>query len=121
MRAWPIIARLTRPALAVAALYAFVLGTYLGALAPAQLSAPGHVLCSPAGDAGSPPAWPAADHRDCCTAACPGGTSPVAPPVSGTLVPPRRDLVTFAWTPEAEQVPRTASIGDARARGPPHA
>jgi hypothetical protein len=121
MRAWLPIARLSRQSLAVAALYAFLLGTYLGALAPAPPSFALHVLCSPSGDAGSVPAGPAADHRDCCTPACPGGSASLAPPASEPLAPPGRSIGTLAWTEAPGQAPRAASLRDTRARDPPHA
>ena len=120
MRAWPLIARLSRPALAVAALYALVLGTFLGGLQPPALASASHVLCSPTGQAGAPPAPPSADHRDCCTLACPGGTSPV-PLAVPTLALPEREPAFVPWAAAREQAPGAASIRDTRARGPPFA
>ena len=121
MRAWPLIARLSRPALAVVALYALVLGTFLGGLQRPALASLSHVLCSPTGETGAPPGPPSADHRDCCTLACPGGTSPVPLSVSAALPGLERDPAFVPWAAAREQAPGRASIRDTRARGPPFA
>ncbi len=120
MRAWLKIARLSRPALAVAALYALVLGTYLGALAPLPGALPPtHILCS-SQEATDPsgPAVPAPEHRDCCTAACLNGASLVPPGGAfETVSPPAHSPV--GWVPRDPAGSSLAIPRDTRVRGPP--
>ncbi len=118
MRAWLPIARLSRSALAVAALYAFVLGSYLGLLPPDPLAAAAHVLCSPSGDGSSRPSAPEGNHRECCTPACPGG-APLPPPPSAALVPPERLAAAPEWIASPDPARAGTALRDTRARGPP--
>jgi hypothetical protein len=118
MRAWLPIARLSRPAIAVVALYAFVLGTFLGSFAPGPLAAAGHILCSPEHGDGSAPSLPTSGHRDCCTPACPGGASLLPTPSASSVLSDRR-AYAFAWARTVAPEPDTAALRDTRARGPP--
>ena len=118
MRAWLPIARLSRSAVAVAALYAFVLGSYLGLLPPDPLAAAAHVLCSPSGDGSSRPNAPRGNHRECCTPACPG-EAPLPPPPSATLVEPERIAAAPEWVASRDPERTRLTFRDNRARGPP--
>ena len=119
MRAWHIIARLSRPALAVAALYAFVLGSFLGALTTSPLAAASaHVLCTPSDAHSSDPAVPDPGHRACCTAACLGGFT-FLPPGSSAAPALPRTLVRAGWLPRATSAAPAGPEADPRVRGPP--
>ena len=119
MRAWHIIARLSRPALAVAALYAFVLGSFLGALTTSPLAAgAAHVLCTPSGPDASRPLVPETGHQPCCTAACLGGLS-IVPPASTAGPAPQRTLVSAGWVAATDPFLPAGPAGEPRVRGPP--
>ncbi|NNM73625.1 hypothetical protein [Enterovirga aerilata] len=121
MRAWLTIARLRRPAIAVAALYALVLGSFVTALSPPPFAAAGqHALCSPAAE-GSPRApVPDAGHRECCTLACPGG-APFAAPGSAFLPAPLPLVAALSWLPGRDAAIGRSALRDIRSRGPPPA
>jgi hypothetical protein len=117
MRAWPLFARLSRPALAVAALYALVLGSFVGSLAPRQLAAGLHVLCAP-GETRTPTrSGHEADRDGCCTLGCPGGTTLLSSRSEPACI--ARTTLTIVWSRPAPCQPSSLPEHDARARGPP--
>jgi hypothetical protein len=116
MRAWPTLARLSRPAIAVAALYALVLSVFLAGIAPGPVALVADVLCAP--QAGSSvPHQPWAEGRDCCSLAAPAGSALPAP--TSSLAAAQRVPVAIAWAMPPAPAGDAAPIHDARARGPP--
>lgn len=76
-----------RAAIAVLALYAFVLQAFLGGLMPIPAAADG--LCTQHAASDSlPDRLPPHGHGDCCKAA----------QATGTALPPRATVVSVAWT-----------------------
>jgi hypothetical protein len=97
-----------RAAIAVLALYAFVLQAFLGGLMPLPAAADG--LCAQhAASASIHDRMPAHGHGDCCTAA----------QVPGTALPPRVAPALVAWTAGTRGGPGYRTVGQIGARAPP--
>jgi hypothetical protein len=118
MLAWPKIARLSRSALAVAALYALVLGNFLGAIPGGPAAGSAHVLCSPSAGEGSSPAPLPVHKSDCCILACMAGAAPAAQPAAAASTPDRVSIL-IAWSVQAEAPAGRSAPRDTRVRGPP--
>jgi hypothetical protein len=111
-----------RTAIALAALYALALQTFLGGVLSVSLSGPDHHLCAEAlGTDDSGPAKPLPAHAgsDCCTAAHVQLTSHVPILAVSTVIWPHRDAVSLAWRPEVVAIPRAPPRSRAHARAPP--
>ena len=97
-----------RAAIAVLALYAFVLQAFLGGLMPIPADANG--LCAQhAATNSAPDGLPQHDHSDCCKAA----------QATGTALPPRIAPIGIAWTPENRGGAAYRVVGQIGARAPP--
>lgn len=97
-----------RAAIAVLALYAFVLQAFLGGLMPLPVTADG--LCAQHAAADSvPDQLPAHGHGDCCTAT----------QATGTVLPPRTAPVMTIWKAEARGGPAYRTVGQLGPRAPP--
>lgn len=98
-----------RAAIAVLALYAFVLQAFLGGLMP--IPATGANLCAQHATGDAPPgkALPH-DHGDCCTAAQPGAAALPARTAPASAI---------AWSAENAPRPLWTMIAEPRARAPP--
>jgi hypothetical protein len=97
-----------RAAIAVLALYAFVLQAFLGGLMPVPAAAEGLCAQHAAGDAAPGKALPHG-HGDCCTAA----------QASATALPARAASAVIVWTTAAASCPTWATTDGPRARAPP--
>lgn len=119
MRLGASIAARSRTVVAVAALYAFLLGVFLpGFSPPGPLAAAFQALCADGHRGRSDPAKSDPPHAQCCLAACLAGTSLAAPAADDFAVPARAlTLVLWAGIGSSEFIgqPREAP----RARGPP--
>jgi hypothetical protein len=97
-----------RAAIAVLALYAFVLQAFLGGLMPLPAAADGLCAQHAARDAAPDKALPHG-HADCCTAA----------QATATALPARAASVAIAWAAAAATTPAWTMIAGPRARAPP--
>jgi hypothetical protein len=112
-----------RAAVAVLALYALVLQSFLGASASAGMSVGAAPLCLHADGSGPPlPGSPVRHpHANCCTAACATGSLARPPLAFVNAAPPARAPGRAAFT-APRTLPRSVSPLHARsARGPPSA
>lgn len=111
-----------RVAIAVAALYALALQSFLGGVLSASLTGPDHQLCvgvSGTDDGGPAKPSPAHVGCDCCTAAHVHPASHIPVLAVSTIVWPRRHAVSVTWRPEVVAVPRAPPRFQAHARAPP--
>ncbi|WP_457104783.1 hypothetical protein [Methylobacterium sp. P5_C11] len=97
-----------RAAIAVLALYAFVLQAFLGGLMPVPAAADGLCAQHAASDAEPGKTLPHG-HGDCCTAA----------QATGAALPARPAPAVLAWDPEAAFQPNWTMPDRRRARAPP--
>jgi hypothetical protein len=97
-----------RAAIAVLALYAFVLQAFLGGLMPVPAAADGLCAQHAASDAAPGKTLPHG-HGDCCTAA----------QVTATALPARAASAVIVWTTAAASRPAWAMTDGPRARAPP--
>ncbi|WP_426220584.1 hypothetical protein [Methylobacterium sp. NFXW15] len=109
-------------AIAVAALYALALQSFLGGVLSVSLTGPDHQIC--AGISGTDeggPAKPLPAHAgcDCCTAAHVHPASHIPVLAVSTIAWPRRHAVSLTWRPEVVAVPRAPPRFQAHARAPP--
>jgi hypothetical protein len=97
-----------RAAIAVLALYAFVLQAFLGGLMPIPAAADG--LCAQHAASDSLPAKPLAHgHGDCCAAA----------QATGAALPHRAAPAALGWPPEVREAPADWIVGRLGPRAPP--
>jgi len=97
-----------RAAIAVLALYAFVLQAFLGGLMPIPAAAGGLCAQHAASDS-TPNGLPAHGHGDCCTVA----------QATGTALPARVAPAIIAWTAEDRGGPAYRDVDRTGTRAPP--